>query len=78
MLIIAWVMAMSDRFGQGLRRWRYADSGFYFEDRRRLRAHYYTGIVFERRAKATRRGAVGSESTAYEFFLQGDGLVRTR
>ena len=32
---------------------------------------YYTGIIYERRAKASlRKGSPGSESTAYEFLRQ--------
>ena len=67
--LITLVLAMSDRFGRD-----YAVGDLRIQDylskiQGDYQKAYYTGIVYERRAKATlRNGAVGSESTAYEFF----------
>lgn len=69
--LITLVLAMSDRFGSD-----YAVGDTRVQDyisriHGEYERAYYTGIVFERRAKATlHKGAVGSESTAYEFFRQ--------
>ncbi len=69
--LIKLVLAMSDRFGSdyAVGDTRVQDYLSRIEDE--YGRAYYTGIVYERRAKATlRRGAVGSESTAYELFRQ--------
>lgn len=67
--LITLVLAMSDRFG---RDYAVGDSriqDFLSKIQGEYQQAYYTGIVYERRAKATlRKGAIGSESTAYEFF----------
>ena len=69
--LIDLILAMSDRFGKD-----YAVGDTRIQDyiskiRGDYERAYYTGIVYERRAKATlRKGAVGSESTAFELFRQ--------
>ena len=69
--LVTLVLAMSDRFTKD-----YAIGDSQIQDYlSRIQDDYdrayYTGIVYERRAKAVRgRGASGSESTAYEFFRQ--------
>lgn len=69
--LITLVLAMSDRFGRD-----YAVGDTRVQDylsrvRGEYERAYYTGIVYERRAKATlRRGTIGSESTVYELFRQ--------
>lgn len=69
--LITIVLAMSDRFGRD-----YAIGDTRIQDyiskiQGEYERAYYTGIVYERRAKATlRKGAVGSGSTAFEFFHQ--------
>ncbi len=69
--LITLVLAMSDRFG---RDYAVGDSriqDYLSQIRGEYERAYYTGIVYERRAKATlRKGAVGSESTAYELLRQ--------
>lgn len=69
--LVTLVLAMSDRFGTD---YAVGDSQIknyleqIFDEYER---EYYTGIVYERRAKAVlKKGAPGSESTAYEFFRQ--------
>ena len=69
--LITLVLAMSDRFGKD-----YAVSDSQIRDYLAQIADeyertYYTGIVYERRAKASlSKGMPGSESAAYEFFVQ--------
>lgn len=69
--LITLVLAMSDRFGKD-----YAVGDSRIQDyiskiEGEYERAYYTGIVYERRAKAAlRRDAPGSESTAYELFRQ--------
>lgn len=69
--LITLVLAMSDRFGKD-----YAVGDSRIQDyiskiEGQYERAYYTGIVYERRAKAAlRRDAPGSESTAYELFRQ--------
>lgn len=69
--LITLVLAMSDRFGRD-----YAVGDTRIQDylsrvEGEYERAYYTGIVYERRAKATlRRGTIGSESTVYELFRQ--------
>ena len=69
--LIMLVLAMSDRFG---RDYTVGDTGvqdYISRINDGYERAYYTGIVYERRAKATlRKGAIGSESTAYELFRQ--------
>jgi hypothetical protein len=69
--LVTLVLAMSDRFGTD---YAVGDSQIknyleqIFDEYER---EYYTGIVYERRAKAVlKKGAHGAESTAYEFFRQ--------
>lgn len=67
--LITLVLAMSDRFGRD-----YAIGDTRIQDylskiEGEYRHAYYTGIVYERRAKAMlKRGEIGSESTAFELF----------
>ncbi|MEO6588495.1 MAG: hypothetical protein ABIP06_04120 [Pyrinomonadaceae bacterium] len=69
--IIDLVLAMSDRFGKD-----YAVGDTRIQDylsriTGEYERAYYTGIVYERRGKATlRKSAVGTESTAFELFRQ--------
>lgn len=69
--IIALVLAISDRFGKDYAVGDSRIQDYLFRIRDDYKRTYYTGIVYERRAKATlNKGAVGSESTAYELFRQ--------
>jgi hypothetical protein len=70
--LVTLVLAMSDRFAKD-----YAIGDSRIQDylsriRDDYRRAYYTGIIYERRAKAvlSKSGSRGSESTAYEFFRQ--------
>lgn len=69
--LINLILSMSDRFGKD-----YAVGDARVQDyvsriEGEYERAYYTGIVYERRGKATlRKGAAGSESTAYELFRQ--------
>ncbi|HEX8370249.1 MAG TPA: hypothetical protein VF604_17000 [Pyrinomonadaceae bacterium] len=69
--LVTLVLAMSDRFVRG-----YAIGDAQIQDylsqiRDDYERAYYTGIIYERRAKANlSKGSLGSESTAYEFFRQ--------
>jgi hypothetical protein len=69
--LVTLVLAMSDRLGRD-----YAVGDTKIRDylsriSNEYERAYYTGIVYERRAKAMlNKGAQGSESTAYEFFRQ--------
>ncbi len=67
--LITLVLAMSDRFGRDYAVGDTRIQDFLSKIQGEYQQTYYTGIVYERRAKATlRNGAVGSESTAYQFF----------
>lgn len=67
--LITLVLAMSDRFGRDYAVGDMRIQDFLSKIQGDYQQAYYTGIVYERRAKATlRNGAIGSESTAYEFF----------
>lgn len=69
--LINLVLAMSDRFGKDYAVGDTRVQDYISKIKSEYERTYYTGIIYERRAKATlRRGAVGSESTAYEFFRQ--------
>ena len=69
--IVTLVLAMSDRFAKG-----YTIGDTQIQDHLsrigdEYERTYYTGIIYERRAKAVLSKSVhGSESTAYEFFRQ--------
>ncbi len=69
--LITIVLAMSDRFSKD-----YTVGGSQIQDYLSqitddYKRAYYTGIIYERRAKATlSRNTPGSESTAYELFRQ--------
>lgn len=69
--LVTLVLAMSDRFARD-----YAIGDTQIQDylsqiQDAYERAYYTGIIYERRAKASlRKGSPGSESTAYEFFRQ--------
>lgn len=69
--LVTLVLAMSDRFVRG-----YAVGDAQIQDYLSqisddYERAYYTGIIYERRAKANlSKGSLGSESTAYEFFRQ--------
>lgn len=67
--LINLILAMSDRFGRDYAVGDTRIQDFLSKIQGEYQQAYYTGIVYERRAKATlRNGAIGSESTAYEFF----------
>lgn len=69
--LITLVLAISDRFGKDYAVGDAQIQNYLFRIRDDYRRTYYNGIVYERRAKATlNKGAVGSESTAYELFRQ--------
>ncbi len=67
--LITLVLAMSDRFG---RDYAVGDSriqNYLAQIAGEYEQAYYTGIVYERRAKAIlKRGAPGADSTAFELF----------
>ncbi len=69
--LITLVLAMSDRFGKD-----YSVSDAQIKDylariEDEYERTYYTGIIYERRGKASlSKGMPGSESAAYEFFVQ--------
>jgi hypothetical protein len=69
--LVTLVLAMSDRFVRD-----YAIGDAQIQDYLSRIADeyeraYYTGIIYERRAKANlSKGSLGAESTAYEFFRQ--------
>lgn len=69
--LIMLVLAMSDRFGRDYTVGDTRVQDYISRINDEYERAYYTGIVYERRAKATlRKGAIGSESTAYELFRQ--------
>ncbi len=69
--LITLILAMSDRFGRDYSVGDTRIQDYISRIESEYERVYYTGIVYERRAKATlRKGAVGSESTAYELFRQ--------
>ncbi len=69
--LINLILAMSDRFGKDYAVGDTRIQDFISKIESEYERTYYTGIVYERRAKATlRKGAVGSESTAFELFRQ--------
>lgn len=67
--LITLVLAMSDRFGRDYAVGDTRIQDYLSQIEGEYQKAYYTGIVYERRAKATlRKGAIGSESTAYDLF----------
>lgn len=69
--LITLVLAMSDRFGRDYAVGDMRIQEYLTQIDGEYEQAYYTGIVYERRAKAIlKKGAMGSESTAYEFFRQ--------
>jgi hypothetical protein len=67
--LITLVLVMSDRFGRDYAVGDTRIQDFLSQIEGDYEKAYYTGIVYERRGKATlRKGAIGSESTAYDFF----------
>lgn len=69
--LITLILAMSDRFGRDYSVGDMRIQDYISKIESEYERTYYTGIVYERRAKATlRKGAVGLESTAFELFRQ--------
>lgn len=69
--LVTLVLAMSDRFGKDYAIGDSQIQNFLSKIQDDYERAYYTGIVYERRAKATHsKASPGSESTAYEFFMQ--------
>jgi hypothetical protein len=67
--VINLVLAMSDRFGRDYAVGDTRVQDYLSQIKGDYEQAYYTGIVYEKRAKATlRNGAIGSESTAYDLF----------
>jgi hypothetical protein len=67
--VINLVLAMSDRFGRDCAVGDTRVQDYLSQIKGDYEQAYYTGIVYEKRAKATlRNGAIGSESTAYDLF----------
>ena len=67
--LITLVLAMSDRFGRDYAVGDTRIQDFLSQIEGEYKNAYYTGIVYERRAKAMlKRGETGSESTAFELF----------
>lgn len=69
--LITLVLAMSDRLAMDYAVGDTRIQDYLSQVQDEYERAYYTGIVYERRAKAIlKKGAVGSESTAYELFRQ--------
>jgi hypothetical protein len=69
--LIALILAMSDRFAKDYAIGDSQIQEYLARIRDEYERTYYTGIIYERRAKAVlSRNNPGSESTAYEFFRQ--------
>lgn len=69
--LITLILAMSDRFGKDYAVGDARIQEYLSKIEDEYQRAYYTGIVYERRAKAMlKRGEIGSESTAYELFRQ--------
>ena len=69
--LITLVLAMSDRFGTDYAVGDTRIQDYLSQIRGEYEQAYYTGIVYERRAKATlKKGAIGSESTVFHLFRQ--------
>ena len=69
--IVTLVLAMSDRFAKGYTIGDTQIQEYLARISDEYDRVYYTGIIYERRAKAVLSKSVqGSESTAYEFFRQ--------
>lgn len=69
--LIMLVLAISDRFGKDYSVGDNQIQTYLSQISDDYKRTYYTGIVYERRAKATLdKGALGADSTAYELFRQ--------
>ncbi|MDQ3130460.1 MAG: hypothetical protein M3Q99_06835 [Acidobacteriota bacterium] len=69
--LITIVLAMSDRFGKDYAIGDSQIKDYLAQISDEYERAYYTGIVYERRAKASlNKRMPGSESAAYEFFVQ--------
>ncbi|MGC2234584.1 MAG: hypothetical protein WA584_00300 [Pyrinomonadaceae bacterium] len=69
--LVTLVLAMSDRFAKDYAIGDAQIQDFLSRIADEYERTYYTGIIYERRAKAVlNRNNPGSESTAYEFFRQ--------
>jgi len=69
--IVLLVLAMSDRFAKGYAVGDSQIKDFLAQIADEYKRAYYTGIVYERRAKAAlKKEMPGSDSTAYELFRQ--------
>lgn len=69
--LVTLVLAMSDRFAKDYAIGDAQIQDFLSRITDEYERTYYTGIIYERRAKAVlNRNNPGSESTAYEFFRQ--------
>ena len=69
--LVTLVLAMSDSFADDYSAGDRGIKGFVERIRNDYERTYYTGIVYERRAKAILAGGpAGSETTAYDFFRQ--------
>jgi len=69
--LVMLVLAMSDRFGRDYAIGDARIQDFLSRISDNYKQAYYTGIIYERRAKAAlSKGAPGSEHTAFELFRQ--------
>jgi len=69
--VVLLVLAMSDRFAKGYAVGDSQIKDFLAQIADEYKRAYYTGIVYERRAKAAlKKEMPGSDSTAYELFRQ--------
>ena len=69
--LITIILAMSDRFGKDYAIGDSQIKDYLAQISDEYERAYYTGIIYERRAKASlNKGMPGSESAAYEFFVQ--------
>lgn len=76
--LITLVLAMSDRFGKDYAVGDTRIQDYLSQIHGAYQQAYYTGIVYERRAKAMlKRGEVGSESTAFELFRRAMNWFET-
>lgn len=69
--LITLILAMSDRFAKGYSIHDSQIKDYLSRIKNDYHQNYYTGIIYERRAKATlNKGMPGSKSTAYDLFRQ--------
>lgn len=69
--LVSLILAMSDRFGKDYSVGDTKVQDYVSQIKDEYKRTYYTGIIYERRAKATlRKGVAGYESNIYELLTQ--------